>query len=68
MKEKKKAKLDHVSDGTLIAGIDVGKRKHYCRFINSRDYELGEVFSFSNDRDGMEKAVDMIEKVKNKIT
>lgn len=64
MKEKKKAKLDQITGDTLIAGMDIGKRKHYLRFINQRGYELGKVFSFKNNRDGMEKAVDMIEKVK----
>ena len=64
MKEKKKAKLDKVSEDALIAGIDIGKRKHYCRFINSKGYELGKVFSFSNNRDGMEKVINTIEKVK----
>jgi len=64
MKEKKREKLDQITDDTLIAGVDIGKRKHYLRFINQRSYELGKVFSFKNDRDGMEKAVEMIEKVK----
>lgn len=64
MKEKKKEKLDQITGDTLIAGIDIGKRKHYLRFINQRGYELGKVFSFKNDRNGMEKAVDIIEKVK----
>jgi len=64
MKEKKRQKLDQITSDTLIAGIDIGKRKHYLRFINQRGYELGKVFSFKNNRDGMEKAVDMVEKVK----
>ena len=45
MKAKKKAKLDLIGKDTLIAGIDVGKKKHYCRFINLRGYEIGKVFS-----------------------
>lgn len=64
MKAKKKAKLDLVDDGTLIVGIDIGKRKHYARFINLRGYELGKVINFVNTRDGMEKIVSEIEKVK----
>jgi len=36
MKAKKKAKLDLIDEKTLIEGIDVGKKKHYCRFINLR--------------------------------
>lgn len=66
MKAKKKAKLDLISDDTLVVGVDVGKRKHYARFINSRGYELGKVFSFSNDRDGMEKVINTVEKIKIK--
>jgi len=54
MKAKKKAKLDLVDDNTLVVGIDIGKRNHYCRFINVRGYEIGKGFSFSNNRDGME--------------
>ena len=64
MKSKKKAKLDLIDDDTLIVGIDIGKRKHHARFINLRGYELGKVFSFTNNRDGMEKIVTEIEKAK----
>lgn len=64
MKEKKRQKLDQITGDTLIAGIDIGKRKHYVRFINQRGYELGKVFSFKNDRDGMEKVVEIIERLK----
>ena len=64
MKAKKKAKLDINDKGTLIAGIDVGKKKHYCRFINLRGYEIGKVFSFCNNRDGMEKLIEKIEQAK----
>jgi len=64
MKAKKKAKLDLVDDDTLVVEIDVGKRNHYCRFINVRGYEIGKGFSFSNNRDGMEKAISKIEEAK----
>ena len=64
MKAKKKAKLDLVDDNTLVVGIDIGKRNHYCRFINVRGYEIGKGFSFSNNRDGMEKIVSKIEEAK----
>ncbi len=66
MKAKKKAKLDLIDANTLIVGIDIGKKKHYARFINLRGYELGKVFSFLNNRDGMEKIVSEIEKAKIK--
>jgi len=64
MKAKKKAKLDLIDENTLIVGIDIGKRKHHARFINLRGYELGKVFSFTNNRDGMEKVVAKIEEAK----
>ena len=64
MKAKKKAKLDLIDESTLIAGIDVGKKKHFARFINVRGYEIGKVFSFSNNRDGMEKVIAKIEEAK----
>lgn len=64
MKAKKKAKLDLIDEDTLIVGIDIGKRKHHARFINLRGYELGKVFSFSNNRDGMEKVATKIEEAK----
>lgn len=66
MKAKKKAKLDLIDEDTLIVGIDIGKRKHHARFINLRGYELGKVFSFPNNRDGMEKAITEIERAKIK--
>jgi len=64
MKAKKRQKQDKITGGTLIAGIDIGKRKHYIRFINQRGYEMGKVYSFRNNRDGMEKVMDVIERVK----
>ena len=64
MKAKKKAKLDLIGDDTLVVGIDIGKRNHYCRFINVRGYEIGKGFSFSNNKDGMEKIVSKIEEAK----
>ena len=64
MKAKKKAKLDLIDDDTLIVGIDVGKRNHYARFINVRGYEIGKGFSFSNNRNGMEKIIAKIEEAK----
>jgi len=66
VKAKKRAKLDLIDENTLIVGIDIGKKKHYARFINLRGYELGKVFSFLNNRDGMEKIVSEIEKAKIK--
>lgn len=44
----------------------MGKKKHHARFINLRGYEIGKVFSFKNDRDGMEKAISKIKKAKHK--
>jgi len=69
MKAKKKARLDLIGDDTLVVGIDIGKRNHYCRFINVRGYEIGKGFSFSNNRDGMEKIISKIEeaKIKNNL-
>ena len=64
MKAKKKAKLDLVDDDTLVVGVDVGKRNHYCRFINVIGYEICKGFSFSNNRDGMEKIISKIEEAK----
>lgn len=64
MKAKKKAKLDLIGDDTLVAGIDVGKKNNYCRFINVRGYEIGRGFSFSNNRDGMKKIISKIEEAK----
>jgi transposase len=64
MKAKKKAKLDLIDEETLIVGIDIGKKKHHARFINLRGYELGKVFSFPNNMDGMEKVIAKIEELK----
>jgi transposase len=64
MKAKKKAKLDLIDEKTLIVGIDIGKRKHYARFINLRGYELTKVFSFANNINGMEKIITEIIKAK----
>jgi len=64
MKAKKKKKLDLIGDDTLVVGVDIGKKNHYCRFINVRGYEIGKGFNFSNNRDGMEKIISKIEEAK----
>jgi transposase len=37
---------------TVIAGVDIAKRKHWCRTLNLIGMEIGKGFSFENSRDG----------------
>lgn len=47
------AKIEQVTDATMVVGADIGSQLHYARAFDNRDRELTKkVFSFQNDIEG----------------
>lgn len=60
----KNDKLSFIQDNMLIVGCDIGSETHYIRAIDTRGRELSKsAFSFNNDLEGFEKALDWMLKI-----
>ena len=47
------AKIEQVTDATMVVGVDIGSQLHYARAFDNRGRELTKkVFSFQNDIEG----------------
>jgi transposase len=67
MKNRTSQRIDEITAGTLIVGVDVAKELHWARFVDYRGVEIGKVVSFGNDRKGYESIVAKIQEIsKNK--
>lgn len=64
MKKSKSRKLELVNNRVLIVGIDIGKRKHFARFLYA-DRHISGPFSFQNTREGFTKLTDKVLKLIN---
>jgi len=42
-------RLDEITAGTLIIGVDVAKVVQWARFVDDRGREIGKAVSFRND-------------------
>ena len=50
-------RLDEITAGTLIVGVDVAKVVQWARFVDDRGREIGKAVNFRNDRQGFESIV-----------
>jgi transposase len=50
-------RLDEITEGTLIVGVDVAKVVQWARFVDDRGREIGKAVSFCSDRQGFETIV-----------
>ena len=57
MKNRTNQRLEEITAGTLIVGVDVAKTVQWARFIDYRGVEVGKAVSFRNDRQGFEYIV-----------
>ena len=64
-KQAKDWKLEQITAGTLIVGVDVAKEVHWARFIDYRGIEFGKAIRFNNKRVGFESIVARIEEIRN---
>lgn len=61
MKNRTNKKLEGITAGTLIVGVDVAKAVHWARFVDYRGMEIGKAVSFKSNRPGFESIVAKIE-------
>jgi len=57
MKNRMNQKLEEITVGTLIVGVDVAKSVQWARFVDYRGVEIGKAISFKNNRQGFENIV-----------
>jgi transposase len=55
-------RLEEITAGTLIVGVDVAKSLQWARFVDYRGVEIGKALSFKNNRQGFESIVARIQK------
>jgi len=65
MKNRTNQKLEEITTGTLIVGVDVAKSLQWARFVDYRGMEVGKAISFRNDKNGFENIIAKIESVCN---
>lgn len=61
MKNRTNQRLEEITAGTLIVGVDVAKSVQWARFVDYRGIEIGKAMSFKNDRQGFESIVARIQ-------
>jgi len=57
MKNRSNQRLEGITAGTLIVGVDVAKSVQWARFVDYRGVEIGKAMSFQNNRQGFEAIV-----------
>ena len=65
MKNRTNQRLEEITTGTLIVGVDIAKEVHWARFTDYRGMELGKAISFESNRRGFESIVARIEGILN---
>jgi len=63
MKNRTNQRLEEITTGTLIVGVDVAKSIHWARFVDYRGAEIGKALSFPNNRRGFESIVARIREI-----
>lgn len=59
------AKIQRITEGTLIVGVDVAKHIHVARCVDWRGIELGKPLTFENTRTGLEGLVQWLKGLKH---
>jgi len=54
MGNRENRRLDEITAGTLIIGVDVAKAVQWARFVDDRGREIGKAVQFENNRQGFE--------------
>jgi len=47
MKRKREAKIGLIGEGVMIVGIDIAKKRHCVKIIDSKGYELSKAMRFT---------------------
>lgn len=64
-KNRTNQRLEEITAGTLIVGVDVAKTVQWARFVDYRGVEVGKAMSFQNNRQGFENIVARIREICN---
>mgnify|MGYP001039295666 FL=1 len=56
-------KIEAVTLGTLVVGIDIAKEKQWARFVDCRGRECGKAMYFRNDRTGFDSILAKIRQI-----
>jgi transposase len=65
MKNRTNQRIEEITAGTLIVGVDVAKSLQWARFVDYRGLEIGKALSFQNNRKGFESIVARIREIRN---
>ncbi len=65
MKNRTNQRIEEITAGTLIVGVDVAKTVQWARFVDYRGVEIGKALSFQNSRKGFENIVARIREISN---
>ena len=65
MKNKTDLRLEEITAGTLIVGVDIAKHEQWARFVDYRGVEIGKAYKFKNDLQGFESIVAKIQEICN---
>jgi len=63
MKNRTNQRLEEITAGTLIVGVDVAKENQWARFVDYRGVEIGKAMLFKNNREGFERIVARIHEI-----
>jgi len=63
MKNRTNQRLEEITAGTLIVGVDVAKENQWARFVDYRGIEIGKAILFKNNRQGFESIVARIHEI-----
>jgi len=65
MKNRTNQRLEEITAGMLIVGVDVAKSVQWARFVDCRGVEIGKALALQNDRKGFELIVARIREICN---
>ena len=63
MKNRTNQRLEEITAGTLIIGVDVAKENQWARFVDYRGVEIGKAMLFKNNLQGFESIVARIREI-----
>ena len=63
MKNRNTQKLEAITPGTLIVGVDIAKETQWAQFVNYRGLELRKFLKFKNHKNGFDSILASIEEI-----
>jgi len=57
MKNRTDLRLEEITEGTLVVGVDIAKHEQWARFVDYRGVEIGKALKFKNNLQGFESIV-----------